>query len=87
VTASHDKPALSVPTFQQLIDFFLCCQYICDVSKHNSTGGRPKHVAEFVEGKQAATNFTDAMRQIISGQKNESLQTVNAGGKRQRMAK
>jgi len=27
------------------------------------------------------------MRQIISGQKNESLQTVNAGGKRQRMAK
>jgi hypothetical protein len=39
------------------------------VQKHNSAGGRPKQVAEFVEGKQAASNFVGAMRHILSGQK------------------
>jgi hypothetical protein len=36
------------------------------VHKTNSIGGRPKLVAEYVEGKQASTNFLGAMRRILS---------------------
>jgi hypothetical protein len=41
------------------------------VQKHNSAGGRPKKVAEFIEGKPAVENFVGAMRQILSGKKTE----------------
>jgi hypothetical protein len=57
------------------------------VQKHNSTGGRPKQVAEFIEGKQAANNFLGAMRQILSGQKTAVQQIGNAPSKRQRLAR
>jgi hypothetical protein len=36
------------------------------VHKTDSIGGRPKLVAEYVEGKQASTNFVGAMRRILS---------------------
>jgi hypothetical protein len=55
--------------------------------KHNSTGGRPKQVAEFIEGKQAATNFLGAMRQIVSGQKAVTQQIGNVSTKRHKLAR
>jgi hypothetical protein len=57
------------------------------VQKHNSAGGRPKHVAEFIEGKQASSNFVGAMRQIVSGQKTGIQHAGNGSQKRQRFAK
>jgi hypothetical protein len=57
------------------------------VQKHNSTGGRPKQVAEFIEGKPAAANFVGAMRQILSGQKTTAQQVGSGLQKRHRLGK
>jgi hypothetical protein len=57
------------------------------VHKHNPTGGRPKQVAEFIEGKPAASNFVGAMRQILSGQKPATHQIGSGFQKRHRLGK
>jgi len=57
------------------------------VQKHNSAGGRPKHVAEFIEGKQASSNFVGAMRQILSSPKTIPQHIGNGSQKRRGFAK
>jgi hypothetical protein len=39
------------------------------VQKSHPRGGRPKHIAEFRTGKEAAKNFEEAMRVILSTSK------------------
>jgi hypothetical protein len=57
------------------------------VQKSNSVGGRPKQVAEFIEGKEAAGNFIGAMRHILSVHKTNIRQDGNGHEKRQKNGK
>jgi hypothetical protein len=52
------------------------------VQKPNSIGGRPKQVAEFIEGKQASANFVRAMRNILSSHKTHTKLNGNGHEKR-----
>jgi hypothetical protein len=57
------------------------------VQKSNSIGGRPKQVAEFIEGKQASDNFVGAMRNILSDHKTHTRQNENELGKSRKNGK
>jgi hypothetical protein len=57
------------------------------MQKPNSVGGRPKHVAEFIEGKEAAGNFLGAMRHILSTPKTHPQQNGSGHEKRQKNGK
>jgi hypothetical protein len=60
---------------------------LLSVHKHNSIGGRPKQVAEFIEGKAAAANFFGAMRQILSNPKANTEVQYNEPEKRRKTGK
>jgi hypothetical protein len=57
------------------------------VHKHNSIGGRPKQVAEFIEGKPATANFMGAMRHILSDHKTSPQVQHNELEKRRKNGK
>lgn len=43
------------------------------MAKDNALGGRPKHFAEYVEGKEASVNFLHAMSTVIPTEKPNRL--------------
>ena len=87
ISAGARLPAVRQRHFLEFIDFYPNCQHICCVQKKTPTGGRPKEVADFVEGKQASSNFLAAMARIVSAPKSITQQIVAEHGKSQRVAK
>jgi hypothetical protein len=57
------------------------------VQKNHPNGGRPRQVAEFAVGKEAASNFVGAMRQILSGQKTVTHQVGSGFQKRHKLGR
>jgi hypothetical protein len=57
------------------------------MQKPNSIGGRPKQVAEFIEGNEASANFVGAMRHIFSGRKSNTKHNGNGHGKHRKTVK
>jgi len=57
------------------------------MQKSNSIGGRPKQVAEFIEGNEASSNFIGAMRHILSGHKTNTKHNGNGHGKHRKPGK
>jgi hypothetical protein len=57
------------------------------VKKPSSVGGRPKQVAEFIEGNEGAGNFVGAIRHILSGHKTNMRHDGNGHGKHRKNGK